>query len=178
MAIPHYPEELEQEIHLPDGQTLLLRPIRPEDKRAYVKLFESLPPEDIAMRFLSPMKALPDSLATRLTQIDYKREMALVLVDKSGSGETELLGGVRFSADPNNESAEFAILLRRDMTGMGLGPMMMRRIIECARKRGIKEIFGEVLSENDPMLKLCRALGFKLERMPDEPGVILASLTL
>jgi acetyltransferase len=178
VTIPLYHEELEQEIHLPGGQTLLLRPIRPEDKRAYVKLFESLPPEDIAMRFLSPMKALSDSLATRLTQIDCRREMALALVDKCGSGETELLGVVRFSADPDNERAEFAILLRRNLTGIGLGPMMMRRIIECARKRGIKEIFGEVLSENAPMLKLCGALGFRLERMPNEPGVTLASFHL
>jgi acetyltransferase len=178
MAMPQYPEELEQEIHLPDGQCLLLRPIRPDDKGAYVRLFRSLPPEDIYMRFLGPMKVLPDDLATRLTRIDTKREMALVLVDKSRTGETELLGAVRFSADPENERAEFAILLRRDMTGMGLGPMMMRRMIECARMRGIKEIFGEVLSENDPMLKLCRAMGFKLQRMSGEPGVILASLAL
>ena len=176
--MPPYPEELEQEIYLPDGQSLLLRPIRADDKGAYLRLFQSLPPEDIFMRFLGPMKALPDDLATRLTQIDYTREMALVLVDKSCSWETELLGAVRFSADPDNERAEFAILLRRDMTGMGLGPMMMRRMIECARKRGIKEIFGEVLSENDQMLKLCRAMGFRLQRMSDAPGVILASLAL
>jgi len=56
--------------------------------------------------------------------------------------------------------------------------MMMRRIIECARMRGIREIFGEVLSENIPMLKLCKALGFTLQRMPDDPGVLMVSLAL
>ena len=178
MAVSPYPKELEQEVRLPDGHTLLLRPIRPEDEPAYVRLFESLPPEDIWMRFLSRMNVLPHNLAARLTQIDYDRELALVLVGKSGSGETELLGGVRFCADADNERAEFAILLHRHVTGMGLGPLMLRNVIEAARNRGIRELFGEVLSENYTMLKLCKAFGFSVKRMPEEPGVFVVSLAL
>ncbi len=178
LIIAPYPKELEQTIRLPDGQTLLLRPIRPEDEPAYVRLFESLPPEDIVMRFLHPMKTLPHSLAACLTQIDYDREMALVLIGKSGSGETQLLGGVRFSADADNERAEFAILLHPGMTGMGLGPMMLRKIIETARRRRIKELFGEVLCENFTMLKICKTLGFTWKRMPDDAGIVKVSLAL
>jgi acetyltransferase len=178
LAIRPYPKELEELVALPDGHTYLLRPIRPEDEPAYHRLFASLPAEDIFLRFMSPMKALTHSLATRLTQLDYDREMALVLTGENRQGETELYGGVRITADPDNERAEFAILLRRDMTGLGLGPLMMRRIIQYARNRGIREIFGEVLSENTPMLKLCKALGFSIKRMPDDPGVVIASLAL
>jgi acetyltransferase len=178
LIIAPYPKELEETIRLPDGQTLLLRPIRPEDEPAYVRLFERLRPEDIVKRFLHPMKMLPHSLAANLTQIDYDREMALVLIAENGSGETELLGGVRFSADPDNDRAEFAILLRPDVTGMGLGPMMMRKIIEAARRRGIKELYGDVLSENHTMLKLCKAFGFKSRLMPDDAGVVIVTLPL
>jgi acetyltransferase len=178
LAIRPYPRELEERIRLPDGHDLLLRPIRAEDERAYQKLFAALPPEDVFLRFMNPMKVLPHPLAARLTQLDYDREMALVLMDESGPGEPDLCGGVRITADADNDRAEFAILLRRDMTGLGLGPMMMRRIIDYARKRGLREIYGEVLSENTPMLRLCRALGFSTKRMPDDPGVVLASLTL
>jgi acetyltransferase len=178
LIIAPYPKELEETIRLPDGRTLLLRPIRPEDEPAYVRLFESLPPEDIVMRFLHPMKMLPHSLAASLAQIDYDRELALVLIGESESGQTRLLGAVRFSADADNDRAEFAILLHRAMTGMGLGPMMMRKIIDAARRRGIKELYGDVLSENFTMLKLCKAFGFSSRRMPDDAGVVIVSLML
>ncbi|MGC8492552.1 MAG: bifunctional acetate--CoA ligase family protein/GNAT family N-acetyltransferase [Syntrophobacteraceae bacterium] len=178
LIIAPYPKELEETIRLPDGRTLLLRPIRPEDEPAYVRLFESLPPEDIMRRFLHAMKTFPHSLAASLTQLDYDREMALVLIGENEVADTPLLGVVGFTADADNDRAEFAILLHRTMTGMGLGPMMMRKIIQAARRRGIKELYGDVLSENFPMLKICRALGFSLKRMPDDAGVVTASLVL
>lgn len=178
LAIRPYPKELEQTIRIADGRSLLLRPIRPEDEPAYQELFAGLSPEDIFLRFMNPMKVLPHSLAARLTQLDYDREMALGLFDPGGSGGPRFCGGVRITADADNERAEFAILLRRDMTGLGLGPMMMRRILDYARKRGIREVYGEVLGENTPMLRLCKALGFSLKRMVEDPGVILATLRL
>jgi acetyltransferase len=85
---------------------------------------------------------------------------------------------VRISADPDHERAEFAILLRHDKTGLGLGPMLMRRIIDYGRGRGIGEIFGEVLADNKPMLKLCRAFGFSVKAEREDPGVMYVSLGL
>jgi acetyltransferase len=178
LAIRPYPKELEEILTLPDGQTLLLRPIRPEDEPALQALFSRLSMEEIRLRFLHPMKVLPHNLAARLTQIDYDREMALVLCEPTAQKKTGLYGGVRFTAEPDDKRAEFAVLLRRDMTGMGLGPMLMRRIIDYAKNRGIGELFGEVLAENKSMLRLCKAFGFTQRRDPDEPGVMLVSLRL
>ena len=81
-------------------------------------------------------------------------------------------------ADPDNERAEFAVLLRSDMTGLGLGPVLLRRIIEYARNRGITEIYGEVLSDNRPMLRLCQVFGFSAKRSLDDPGIVNVSLNL
>jgi len=178
LAIRPYPKELEETHKLSDGPTLLLRPIRPEDEPALQALFSLLSMEEIRLRFLHPMKILSHKLAARLTQIDYDREMALVLCETTAQKEPELYGVVRFTADPDNDRAEFAILLRRDMTGMGLGPMLMRRIIDYAKNRGIGELFGEVLAENRSMLKLCKAFGFTKRRDPDEPGVMAVTLAL
>ncbi len=178
LAICPYPAELEQRIDLPDGRPLLIRPIRPEDGPAFQRLFASLPPEDIRLRFLHPMKMLPNDLAARLTQIDYDREMALVLTDSDTPRGGDLFGVVRFHTDPDREKAEFAILLGRENTGLGLGPMLMRRIIDYARTRGISHIFGEVLNDNRSMLALCNALGFTRRRIPDDPGVTEVSLAL
>ncbi|WP_028323377.1 bifunctional acetate--CoA ligase family protein/GNAT family N-acetyltransferase [Desulfatirhabdium butyrativorans] len=178
LAICPYPKELEETITLPGGQTLLIRPIRPEDEPAFQALFSRLSMDEIRMRFLHFMKYLSHDMAARLTQIDYDREMALVLCEPAVQTEPELYGVVRFAADPDKARAEFAILIRRDMTGMGLGPMLMRRIIKYARNRGIGELFGEVLAENAPMLKICEAFGFKKRRDPDDPGVMIVSLPL
>jgi len=178
LAIRPYPKELEEIITLADGQRVLLRPIRPEDEPGFLKLFSGLTPEQVRFRFLNPIKALPHTLAARLTQIDYDREMALVLAGRGLSGEAELYGSVRIIADPDNERAEFAVLLRPDMIGLGLGPLLLRRIIEHARSRGISEVFGEVLEDNTTILRLCEALGFSKKPNRDDPGIINLALKL
>jgi acetyltransferase len=162
---------------------LLLRPIKPEDEPALQALFNKLSMEEIRLRFLHPMKILTHNLAARLTQIDYDREVVLVVCEPTiqkepRQQEPQLYGVVRFAADPDNERAEFAILLRRDMTGMGFGPMLMRRIIDYGKNRGVGELFGEVLAENKSMLTLCKAFGFTRRHDPDEPGVMNVSLAL
>lgn len=178
LAIRPYPKALEETLVLPGGQELFLRPIRPEDEPALQGLFARLSKEEIRLRFLHAMKILSHDMAARLTQIDYDREMALVLTDPGVQAEPMLYGVVRLAADPDNRRAEFAILIRRDFTGMGLGPMLMRRIIDYARQRGIGELFGDVLVDNRPMLKLCEAFGFKKKYDPREPDVAIVTLPL
>ncbi len=176
LSIRPYPKELEETLTLADGNRLLLRPIRPEDGPKFQEFYAKLSPEDIRFRFLHPMKSIPPQLSARLTQIDYDRDMALVLVPTSG--ETEILGVVRISTSPDMEKAEFAIVIRRDMTGQGLGPMLLKRIIDYTRSRKIGVIYGEVLSDNRSMLRLAEAFGFGRKPIPDDPGVMHVSLAL
>jgi len=136
-----------------------------------------LRPETVRLRFFHAMKELSHQMAARLSQIDYDREMALVLTDLDRPGEAKIHGVVRISADPDNERAEYAVLVRDDMAGQGLGSVLMRRIIDYACGRGIREVFGDVLRENKPMLGLCKKLGFVITPS-DEPGVLRASLLL
>lgn len=178
LAIRPYPIELEETIVLADGQRLLLRPIRPEDEPSLRQGFDLLTPEEVRMRFFGPMRGLNHTLAARLTQIDYERELALVLTDPGPAGLTAIYGVVRLIADPDGERAEFAIIVGHPFTGMGLGPFMMRRILDDARARGIREVYGEVLVENRPMLRLAEALGFTRRHLPDELGTVEISLRL
>ncbi|MGA9289401.1 MAG: GNAT family N-acetyltransferase, partial [Anaerobacillus sp.] len=161
-----------------DGRSFLLRPVRPEDEPAFHELFSRLSPEDIRMRFFAPKKALSHPLAARLTQIDYDREMALVLAEPGVPGKSEVYGAVHLAADPDGEHGEYAIMLRSDIVGLGLGPLLMRRIIDYARHRGMREIFGDVLRENRPMLKVCELFKFTRAMNPDEPGVVQVRLKL
>lgn len=128
------------------------------------------------MRFFAPKKELSHPFAARLTQIDYDREMALVLAEPGTAGE--IFGAVHISADPDGECAEFAILLRSDMAGLGLGPLLMRRIIDHSRERGLRELFGEVLRENRPMLRICELFKFQRTSKADDPSVVEVRLKL
>ncbi len=178
LAIRPYPSELEEEIPLADERRLLLRPVVPEDEPAFQRAFAKLTPEEIRLRFFVPMRTISHEALARATQIDYDREMALVLTDPGIPGQTEVYGVVRMSADPDNERAEYAIIIGGEMTGQGLGMLLMRRIINYARNRGIKELFGDVLRDNRTMLKLCDILGFTRRNDAEEPSIVRVTLTL
>jgi len=178
LAIRPYPKTLEEHIPLGDGRTLLLRPIRPEDEPSLQAAFAKLTPEEVHLRFFVPMKTLSHVAAVRFTQLDYDREMGLILTEPGIPGKTDIFGVVNLISDPDNERAEYAIIVRHDMTAMGLGIFLMKRIIEYAGKRGIREIYGDVLHENRQMLKLCSVLGFTESSVPDDPGLVRVTLKL
>lgn len=176
LAIVPYPYELEHPFELPDGARCLLRPIRPEDEVPMREAFQKLSPAHRYMRVFSALKDLPHKLAARLTQIDYDREMAFVISEDKPAGEAVLYGGVRLSNDANRERGEFAITVIDTLAGHGIGRWLMNVIIDYAKGIGIREIFGDVLRANEPMLALCRDLGFRVT--PLESGIMRVSLEL
>ncbi|HKI97769.1 MAG TPA: bifunctional acetate--CoA ligase family protein/GNAT family N-acetyltransferase [bacterium] len=178
LAIRPYPKELEETIVLGDGRPLLLRPIRPEDEPSLQATFATLDPEEIRLRFFVPIRTLTHVTAARFTQIDYDREMALVLTEPGIPGRTRIYGVVSIISDPDNERGEYAIIIHHDLTGLGLGPALMRRMMDYARWRGLHEIHGDVLRENKIMLKLCTAFGFQQRNIPGDPGVVRVVATL
>lgn len=178
LAIRPYPKALEEPVTLGDGRRLLLRPILPEDEPALQEAFTRLTPEEVRLRFFVPMRTLSHVAAARFTQLDYDREMALVLTDPGIPGRTPIYAVVSLSADADNASGEYAVLVRHDMAGMGLGILLMRRIIDYARARGLREIVGDVLRENRTMLKLCKLLGFTTHRDRTDLEIVKVRLKL
>ena len=167
LAVRPYPRELEQTATLRDGREIHLRPIRPEDAPTLQQLFHSLTPEDRRKRMFSSMSELPDDLAARLTQIDYDREMVLVALDPDNPDL--FWGGARVAADADNRRAEYSVTIRSDKQGLGLGRICFERVLDYARSRGIEEVWGSVLAENEGMLGLAERLGFTRRRDPDHP---------
>lgn len=123
---------------------------------------------DVRMRFFAPRRQFGHGFSARLTQIDYDREMALVALDPGGQ---DILGVVRLISDPDNEAAEFALMVRSDTQGVGLGHCLMQSILDYARQRGVGEVFGEVLLENKAMLQLVEKLGFQLRKWDEDSSV-------
>jgi len=176
-AIRPYPVQWETQLQLRDGQQIFVRPIRPDDERFYTDFMKRVTPDDIKLRLFMPMRQFSHEFLARLTQIDYAREMAFVALTPHSAGQ-EMLGVARLIADPDYEKAEYAILVRSDLKGQGLGWALMRHLIEYARSEGLKSLHGGVLHENAIMLQMCRGLGFNVEPDPDDLALYSVSLNL
>jgi len=170
LAIVPYPRRFEETLDW-QGVRVTVRPIRPEDEAAHHDFVEAMTPEDLRLRFFGAVGSFDHSQLARMTQIDYDREMALIATVQSEEGVTRTLGVVRAVADPDNETAEFAVAVRSDQKGRRLGQLLMDRIIKYARARGIHWLVGEALRENTPMIGLAKASGFTITRTED-PGVV------
>lgn len=169
-AILPYPEDLETEVASRKAR-FRLRPIRPEDEPALVRMVEASDPEDVRLRFFAPMRRIGHAFAARLTQIDYSREMALVAEDAAAGEPGTILGVVRLIADPDGERAEFGIMVRSDQKGRGLGRILMDAILGYARGQGMRTVYGEVLAENAAMLAMARRIGFRQKVHGEDPGL-------
>ena len=167
LAIAPYPQHLETIERLRDGTALRMRPLRPEDEPMLHDLAAHMNHEDLRLRFFALVRGLTHAVAARLSQLDYDRELAL-LAELDGMA----LGVAHFFADPDRLRAEYAIAVRSDWKGRGVGFLLMTRLIHIARQQGIGELVGEVLRENQPMLQMCRELGFVIAPDPSDPSVM------
>jgi acetyltransferase len=174
-AVRPYPKECEQRTTLRDGTPILVRPVRPEDEPLYGPFLAAVTPQDLRLRFFAPIKDFSHAFIARFTQIDYARAMALLAIEEATG---EMLGVVRLHSDANYQHGEYAILVRSDLKGRGLGWLLMQRIIEYARAEGLKSIDGQVLSENTTMIAMCRELGFTVATDPHELDTVVVKLEL
>jgi acetyltransferase len=166
-AIRPYPRHWESHETLRGGERLFVRPIRAEDEPAILTFLEKIDREDIRLRFFSPLRHFSHHFVARLTQLDYGRTIAFVALDPIG----DVLGVVRLHADPDHRTAEFAILVRSDFKGRGLGTCLMKLAIRYGQKEGYGVITGDVLAENHTMLRLCRELGFEISPLAEGPAL-------
>ena len=176
-AIVPYPVQLVERQAWEHG-TLTLRPIRPEDEGQHRAFLERIAPEDLRLRIFYTRRSIERSELARLTQIDYEREMAIVATAPAASGAEETLAVARATCDPDNESAEFGVLVRSDLKGHGLGRRVMAKLIAHLRERGTRELVGTVMAENTGMLALARRLGFEVLPLQAEDGVFPIRLRL
>lgn len=175
LAVRPYPAGWDKAVTLGRDRHFCLRPIKPVDVEMFPEFLSRISPDDIRLRFMAPRKSFPQEMLLRLTQIDYDREMAFLAVDEDTG---EMAGVSRIYTDPDHEVAEYAILIRTDLQGLGLGWELLSRLIDYARADGLKRIEGHILDENRKMLDMCRDFGFSVAPDPGERGVSLAVLDL
>ena len=170
-----YPSQWERRLVLEDGWRIFVRPIRPDDEDLIRDHLAHVSKDDLRFRFFDSIKEFSHQFITKLIDLDYARAMAFVAIDEATK---EPLGVVRLHADEIHESGEYAILLRSDLKGRGLGWSLMQLIIEYAKAEGLKRISGQILQENAVMLKMCRELGFEIKTDPQDRGLREVTLSL
>jgi acetyltransferase len=174
-AVRAYPSRWQRHLLIKDEWPIFVRAIRPEDEPLIHEFLRHVTSEDLRLRFFAPIKEFSHEFIARLTQLDYARAMAFVAFDETTN---ELVGVVRIHSDSIYESGEYAILLRSDLKGKGLGWALMQLIIEYAKSEGLKVISGDVLHENTVMLEMCRKLGFEVKADPTERDLCNVRLRL
>jgi acetyltransferase len=175
LAIRPYPNQWETSAQTAGSACIFIRPIKPIDEHLYQTFIERLSPEDIRFRFLAPQKEFSHKFIARFTQIDYSRAMAFVALSQD---QQDLLGVVRLAADPDYVSAEFAIIVRSDLKGQGIGWELMQHLIQYADAEGLRDLHGNVLAANTRMLRVSRDLGFEITADPDDPALYKVRLDL
>lgn len=177
LAIHPYPAHLVTPVQLDDGTDIIIRPIRPEDAEIEQQFVRDLSSESKYFRFMNSMQELSLEMLVRFTQIDYHNEMALVAVKPNGDSEEEL-GVARYVINLDNKSCEFALVVSDRWQKKGIARLLMQKLVEVARNRGLETMQGQVLANNARMLALMIALNFQISNDPDDMGIKLAEIRL
>lgn len=162
LVISPYPEKYVRQIVANDGQEVTLRPIRPEDEPMEAEMFNALSNQSLYYRFFGYLPAVTHEFLTRMTQIDYNREMAII-AELEENGVRKMAGVVRIIADAWGETAEFAIVIADPWQNLGLGSRLMDYMLEIARDKGIRKVFASVLRSNAHMIRMFKSRGFVLD---------------
>jgi acetyltransferase len=170
MAIHPYPTHLVSQWQLPNGMDATIRPIRPEDAEITQRFVRGLSEEAKYFRFMDAVRELSPSMLARLTQIDYDREMALLMVTQVDGQDVEM-GVARYATGVSPSVAEFALVVDERWQHQGIGHKLMNVLMDVARGKGVKVFEGEVLKSNHKMLHLVEGLGFRTETHPDDDSI-------
>ncbi|KGT90065.1 bifunctional acetate--CoA ligase family protein/GNAT family N-acetyltransferase [Enterobacter cancerogenus] len=176
LAIRPYPHHLEEQVQLKDGQYCLFRPILPEDEPQLRAFIAQVTKEDLYYRYFSEINEFTHEDLANMTQIDYDREMAIVAV-RQRDGNDEIIGVTRAISDADNIDAEFSVLVRSDLKGLGMGRRLLEKMIRYTRDHGLQQLNGITMPHNTGMITLARKLNFRVNIQLDD-GIVSLNLPL
>lgn len=173
LAIRPFPAELVETAELKDGTPILLRPILPEDEPLHAEFIAKTSKEDLYRRFFSDIGEITHETLANFTQIDYDREMAFIAL-RFLDQKPEVIGVTRALIDNDGQSAEFAILIRSDIKGTGLGKRLLSKLIDFGQHKQLHHLHAMTMPDNKAMIALAKHLGFTTKIDFDEGCCYLA----
>ncbi|MBN2137171.1 MAG: GNAT family N-acetyltransferase [Sedimentisphaerales bacterium] len=156
-----YPKELEHYSTLRDGTEIFFRPVKPTDELALSEMLYSLSEESVKTRYMTRTVVFPHRDIQQLTNIDYNKDLAIVGVVPSISGE-DIVAIAQYFLDPHTQAAEVAFLVQDEWQQKGMGTLLLDCVTQIAKKRGVKRFYAKVLPSNKPMLAVFHNSGYKV----------------
>jgi acetyltransferase len=166
-AIRPYPTHYISTWTLKNGESVTIRPIRPEDEEAMVRFHGTLSDRSVYLRYFTPLRLeqrIAHERLSRICFIDYDREIALVAERcNPASGRSEIMGVGRLSRLHGVNAAEFALVLSDEWQGKGIGTALLKKLVQIGRDEKLERITATILPANRPMQRVARKAGFTLE---------------
>jgi GNAT superfamily N-acetyltransferase len=173
----HSDPERAELVRLPDRRELVIRPICAEDAAPIAGAFQLLNEEEVRRRFLHVLKALSEAHLYQLTHPAAGTEFVVVASEPLPPGEALVPAVARLARDHDQPArAEFGLLVSHFVVGLGLGRLLLERLVEWSKRHGVRELWGDVMDDNTPMLELALRMGFHRETILGSPGLIRISL--
>jgi GNAT superfamily N-acetyltransferase len=142
------------ELELRDGERILIRPIRLTDGDQLAELHARLSKDSIYRRYFGFKPALSPAEIRRFTGIAEEWRFALVGVRSTG----QLAGVARYEGQAGRTDAEIALIIDDALHHLGLGTLLLQRLVDVAVMSGMTSLTAVVLPSNRPMLHLLQAL--------------------
>ncbi len=171
----HMEPKLDGMLIAKDGEHYRFRSIRASDAGSLMRGYDAMSDESKWSRLLTARPHLSEEMAERFCTPDPAEEVCLVIEGRDALAG-EILGGGRVAGLAPGERAEFAVSLRPEARGLGLGHQILKAAIEVARARGCSGVWGTISAENLEMLALARHMGMTVERDPDDWSIETARL--
>lgn len=154
----NYPEHLEQEIALPDGELYWVRPVVPDDAPVLAAEFAEADQDTLYMRFFNPTFSLTDERLRYFTELDYSSHVALTVMTEAGEG-SEGVAIARYVARSETD-VEAAVVVKPEFRRRGIARILLLRLGEIAAIAGYETMSASYLEENDGAGRLLASCGF------------------
>lgn len=157
-----YPAQYESRFTLKDGREVSLRPILQTDEHLIIDLLNKLSADSIYLRFLRPIKTLPEELLFQLTHINYKSNFALVALIQE-DGKDSIIAVARYGYNSEDNATDFAIVVRDDWQHCGLGAFLLTKIFTIGKEHGVSRFVSLIDSKNHTMKRILRNIGYRVK---------------
>jgi acetyltransferase len=173
-AIRPYPERYVKPWQTRDGTQLVIRPIRPEDEPTMLEFHQTLSPHNLYLRYfhaISASQLIAHEQLTRMCFVDYDREITLVAEHQDSKGKRQIVALGQLTKLHGSSDAEFAVQVRDEFQGTGLGTEILTRLLAIGRDEKLERIVAEIMPENTGMRRICTKLGFEFHHIPDSRNI-------
>jgi acetyltransferase len=176
-TMPRYPVHLIDIVVAANSRQVTIRPMLPQDLELQREFFRALSDNARYCRFMTPFNELPDALAQRFGQIDYRGHLALLAEVFEDRGETmvgeTMVGEARYVVDEHDQSiCEFALAIADEWQACGIGRALLQRLERQAARSGIRRMAADALFANKAMLGLAAHSGYALKTNRDDARLV------